>query len=69
MSNAPTRPSPMHIIGEYQVFNPMGALVMHATEELRYPKLLERSMLEAGYTIRLHGKTITINNLRKGGKM
>lgn len=68
MSNALTRPSPVRIIGEYQVFNPMGALVMHATEELRYPKLIERSMLEAGYTIRLHGKPITINSLRKGGK-
>lgn len=68
MSNLPTRPRLVEIIGEYQVFNPMGALVMHATEELRYPKLIERSMLEAGYTIRLHGKPVTINSLRKGGK-
>lgn len=51
---------------EYQVFNSIGVLVMRSAADLRYPKIIERSMLEAGYTFRLHGKPVTISSLRKG---
>lgn len=33
--------------------------VMEASESCRYPKEIERSLLDAGYTIKLHGKKIT----------
>lgn len=55
----------------YKVFDPCGAPVMSAPEELRYPKNLELEMLAAGYTIRLHGRKITKKELTgsaKGGK-
>lgn len=49
----------------YQVFNPSGQAVMRAAENCRYPKQIELDLLEAGYTIRLHGKKITKTELRK----
>ena len=49
----------------YQVFNPAGQAVMHAPESCRYPRRTELSLLEAGYTIRLHGRRITKTELRK----
>lgn len=49
----------------YQIFNPLGQEIMHAPEECRYPPRIELDMLEAGYTIRLHGKRITKAALRK----
>ena len=55
----------------YQVFDPCGVPVMSAPEECRYPRDLEREMLAAGYTIRLHGRNITKKELTgsaKGGK-
>ena len=36
-----------------------------APERCRYPRHIELDMLEAGYTIRLHGKKITKAELRK----
>ena len=52
----------------YQVFNPSGQAVMHAPEECRYPRNIELDMMDAGYTIRLHGKKITKTELRKENK-
>lgn len=49
----------------YEVFNPAGQPVMHAPESCRYSRHIELDMLEAGYTIRLHGKKITKTELRK----
>ena len=49
----------------YQVFNPAGQCVLQASESCRYPVKTELSMLEAGYTIRLHGKRITKTELRR----
>ena len=49
----------------YEVFNPAGQPVMHAPESCRYPRYIELDILEAGYTIRLHGKKITKTELRK----
>lgn len=49
----------------YQVFNPSGQCVMHAPENCRYPKLVELSILEAGYTIKLNGKRIIKTEVRK----
>lgn len=36
-----------------------------APESCRYPRHIELDILEAGYTIRLHGKKITKAELRK----
>lgn len=49
----------------YQVFNPQGECVMEAPESCRYPRRLELSILEAGYTIKLNGKRITKTETRK----
>lgn len=52
----------------YQVFGPTGQPLMEAPEGCRYPPRIEMDMLEAGYTIRLHGKKITKMELRKENK-
>ena len=49
----------------YEVFNPAGQKIVIAPEDCRYPQHIELDMLEAGYTIRLHGKKITKTELRK----
>lgn len=50
---------------EYEVFNPDGQRILYAPERCRYPSTTELSLLEAGYTIRLHGKRITKTEVRK----
>lgn len=52
----------------YQVFSPSGQPIMEAPESCRYPRRIEKDMLEAGYTIRLHGKKITKTEVRKEAK-
>lgn len=49
----------------YTVHNPAGELVLQTSENCRYPRRTELDLLEAGYTIRLHGKRITKTDLRK----
>ena len=49
----------------YTVHNPAGVPVMRATEICRYPRNVELSLLDAGYTIRLHGKRVTKTDVRK----
>lgn len=49
----------------YEVFGPAGQRVLQAPEDCRYPAKTELSLLEAGYTIRLHGKRITKTELRR----
>lgn len=49
----------------YEIFNSAGQAVMHAPESCRYPERIELDILEAGYTIRLHGKRVTKTELRK----
>lgn len=50
----------------YQVIPPSGQLGgLIAPESCRYPRTTELSLLEAGYTIRLHGKKITKTELKK----
>ena len=50
----------------YEVSPPPGKSGgMVAPENCRYPRTTELSLLEAGYTIRLHGKKITKTELRK----
>lgn len=38
--------------------------IMEATEICRYPKHIEKSLLDAGYTIKLHGKKITKKEIK-----
>lgn len=50
----------------YEVIPPPGQPGgVEAPESCRYPRKTELSLLEAGYTIRLHGKRITKTELRK----
>lgn len=49
----------------YKVFNPDGNVVLQSAADCRYPKQMELQMLEAGYTIRLHGKKLTKTDLRR----
>ena len=49
----------------YEIINAEGITVMRAAESCRYPRHLELSMMEAGYTIRLHGKKLTKTEIRK----
>lgn len=49
----------------YKVYNPAGVLVMQTPESCRYSMRVELSILDAGYTIRLHGKRITKTAIRK----
>lgn len=39
--------------------------VMEATESCRYPKRVELQLLDAGYTIKLHGKKITKKEIKQ----
>ena len=48
----------------YKVYRD-GTCVLKATENCRYPKETERSLLEAGYTIKLHGKKITKKDVKR----
>ena len=52
----------------YQVFDRQGACIMAAPASCRYPARVERSILEAGYTIRLNGKRVTKSDIRKESK-
>ena len=50
----------------YEVIPPASQLGgMVAPESCRYDRKTELSLLEAGYTIRLHGKKITKTEIRK----
>lgn len=49
----------------YQVFSPLGHLVLEAVADCRYPAKTELRMLEAGFTIRLYGKKLTKTDIRK----
>lgn len=51
-------------LDEYQVFSPCGTLVLGSPESCRYPKLIELSIMEAGYTIRLHGEKLTRKQIK-----
>ena len=47
----------------YKVYDPNGSCVMSAPASCRYDKETERSLLAAGYTIKLNGKRITKKEL------
>ena len=52
----------------YQIYNPVGDVVLQALESARYPKLMEIALLEDGYTIRLHDRKITRKELTGSAK-
>lgn len=52
-------------MAEYEVIGPDGDRKMVAPESCRYPRRLELEMLEAGYTIRLHGRKLTKTEIRR----
>lgn len=49
----------------YTVTNPSGEIVLQAAESCRYPRLVELTLLEVGYIVRLHGRKITKTETRK----
>lgn len=50
----------------YEVIPPPGQLGgMVAPESCRYSRQMEQKLLEAGYTIKLHGRKITKTEVRK----
>lgn len=49
----------------YQVYNAAGQFVLQAAEICRYPRALEAALLDARYTIKLHGRRITKTEIRK----
>ena len=49
----------------YQISSPEGNVVLRAPESCRHPRKVELDLLEAGYTIRLHGKRLTKTEIRK----
>lgn len=49
----------------YTVHNPAGEQVLQAPENCRSSRRTELAQLEAGYTIRLHGKRITKTDIRR----
>ena len=49
----------------YQVINPEGACVLQAAEGCRYPRSTELHLMEAGYSIRFHGRKLTKTEIRK----
>lgn len=51
----------------YEIINPEGAVVLRAPESCRYAKNTELHLIEAGYTIRLHGRKVTKTEIKKGG--
>lgn len=51
----------------YKVYRD-GDCLMEATESCRYPKHVERQLLDAGYTIKLHGKRITKKEVSSSAK-
>ena len=49
----------------YKIYNAVGEIVMQSAADCRYPKTVELAMLEAGYTIRLHGKKLSKIDIRR----
>lgn len=52
----------------YQIYNPSGDIVLQGVETVRYSKLMEIALLEAGYTIRLYDRKITRRELTGSAK-
>lgn len=53
---------------DYVVLSPEHIPVMGAPESCRYPPEVEQSLLNAGYTIMLHGRRIGRAPRRKGAR-
>lgn len=49
----------------YQIISPSGQPLMEAPERCRYPRKVEQSLLDAGYTIKLNGRRITKTEVRR----
>ena len=49
----------------YQVFDHSGRLVLDSDVRCRYPRAVELSLLDAGYTMKIEGKKLTKTEIRK----
>lgn len=49
----------------YEVYDPAGRCVLGAPECCRYSRRVELQLLEAGYSIRLRGRRITKNEVKR----
>ena len=52
----------------YQVFDASGRLVLDSGVSCRYPRSMERSLLDAGYVVKVAGKKLTKTDIRKAMK-
>lgn len=52
----------------YQVFDSSGRLVLDSDVSCRYPRTMELSLLDAGYSVKIDGKKLTKTEARKGDK-
>ena len=48
----------------YRVYDSAGEQVLYAPECCRHDKKTERSLLESGHTIKLHGRKLTKKEVR-----
>lgn len=49
----------------YQVFDSSGRLVLDSDVRCRYPRPMELSLLDAGYSMKIEGKKLTKTEIRK----
>ena len=49
----------------YKIYNREGRLMESRPASLRYPPEIERSMMEAGYSIKINGRKITKKEIMK----
>ena len=52
----------------YQVFDSTGRMVLNSDVRCRYPRPMELSLLDAGYSVKIDGKKLTKTEARKGDK-
>lgn len=53
----------------YQVFDSSGRQVLDSDTRCRYPRAVELSLLDAGYTVKIDGKKLTKTEIRKGADL
>lgn len=53
----------------YQVFDYSGRMVLDSDVCCRYPRIMELSLLDAGYAVKIAGKKLTKTEIRKDSNL